>query len=156
ALHPLAGRPLVSHVLDAVQTLAPRALVLVVGHGGDEVRTALAAPGVGFVTQDPPRGTGGAARPAPAQLRADGRTLMTNGGCPLIPAATFAALAAVAAQGKLVVLTVRAPDPSGLGRIDRASDGSVRAIVEDSDATPEQRAINEIYTGTLAAPTPLL
>ena len=57
-LHPLAGRPLVAHVLDAVRELSPRALVLVVGHGGDAVRDALAAPDLAFVTQDPPRGTG--------------------------------------------------------------------------------------------------
>jgi bifunctional UDP-N-acetylglucosamine pyrophosphorylase / glucosamine-1-phosphate N-acetyltransferase len=156
ALHLLAGRPLVSHVLDAARTLGPRALVLVVGYGGDEMRTALTAPDLRFVSQDPPRGTGDAARRALAELPDDGVTLVTNGDCPLIPAATFAALAAVAANGKLAVLTARTSDPSGLGRVARAADGSVRAVVEDSDATPAQRAIDEIYTGTLAAPTPLL
>ena len=156
ALHPLAGRPLVAHALDAARSLAPRALVLVVGHGGDEVRTALASPDLAFVTQSPQRGTGDAVRLALAALPEDGITLVTNGDCPLIPAATYAALAEVAATGKVVVLTARASDPSGLGRIFRAADGSVRAIVEERDATPEQRAITEIYTGTLAAPTALL
>jgi bifunctional UDP-N-acetylglucosamine pyrophosphorylase/glucosamine-1-phosphate N-acetyltransferase len=120
------------------------------------MRTALAAPDLAFVTQDPPRGTGDAARQALAALPDDGVTLITNGDCPLIPAATFAALSQAAAKGKLVVLTARPTDPLGLGRVDRATDGSVRAIVEESDATPAQRAIDEIYTGTLAAPTPLL
>jgi len=156
ALHPLAGRPLVSHVLDAARALAPRSLTVVVGYGGDEMRTALAAPDLAFVTQDPPRGTGDAARRALAALSDDGVTLITNGDCPLIPAATFAALGQAAAKGKLVVLTARPFDSFGLGRVDRATDGSVRAIVEESDATPAQRAIDEIYTGTLAAPTPLL
>ena len=137
-------------------SLAPRALVLVVGHGGDAVRAALAAPDLAFVTQDPQRGTGDAVRLALAALPEDGVTLVANGDCPLIPAATYAALAEVAATGKLAVLTARASDPSGLGRVVRDADGSVRAIVEERDATPEERAIAEIYTGTLAAPTPLL
>src|SRR5436309_12972058 len=76
-LHPLAGRPLVAHVLDAVRELTPRALVLVVGHGGDAVRDALAASDLAFVTQDPPRGTGDAVRVALAALpNDDGVTLV--------------------------------------------------------------------------------
>jgi bifunctional UDP-N-acetylglucosamine pyrophosphorylase / glucosamine-1-phosphate N-acetyltransferase len=156
ALHSLAGRPLVAHALDAARTLAPRALVVVVGHGADQVRAALTASDLLFVTQDPPRGTGDAARRALAELPDEGVTMITNGDCPLIPAATLRALADAAATGKLVVLTARTPDPTGLGRVARAPNGSVRAIVEESDATPAERAIDEIYTGTLAAPTPLL
>ncbi|HYQ99516.1 MAG TPA: bifunctional UDP-N-acetylglucosamine diphosphorylase/glucosamine-1-phosphate N-acetyltransferase GlmU [Casimicrobiaceae bacterium] len=156
ALHPLAGKPLVLHALDAVRTLAPRALVVVVGHGGEEVRAALAAPDLAFVTQDPPRGTGDAARLALEALPSDGVTLVANGDCPLIPAATYAALAAVAATGKLALLTAHATDPSGLGRVVRAAGGALRAIVEERDASPAERALDEIYTGTLAAPTGLL
>src|SRR5512143_1367676 len=156
ALHPLAGKPLVLHALDTVRTLAPRALVVVVGHGGEEVRAALAAPDLAFVTQDPPRGTGDAARLALGALPSDGVTLVASGDCPLIPAATYAALAEVAATGKLALLTAHAADPSGLGRVVRAADGAVRAIVEERDASPAERALDEIYTGTLAAPTALL
>ncbi len=155
-LHPLAGRPLVAHVLDTARMLSPRALVLVVGHGGEAVRAALAAPDLAFVKQDPPRGTGDAVRLALAELPADGVTLVANGDCPLIPAATFAALTEIAASGKVAVLTARAADPSGLGRVVRDAGGAVRAIVEERDASPAERAITEIYTGTLAAPTPLL
>jgi bifunctional UDP-N-acetylglucosamine pyrophosphorylase/glucosamine-1-phosphate N-acetyltransferase len=155
-LHPLAGRPLVAHVLDAARALAPRALVLVVGHGGDEVRASLAAPDLAIVTQDPPRGTGDAVRVALAALPDDGVTLVVNGDCPLIPAATFAALASVAAAGRLAVLTARVSDPGGLGRIVRDAAGAVRAIVEEKDASSAERAIAEIYTGALAAPTALL
>jgi bifunctional UDP-N-acetylglucosamine pyrophosphorylase/glucosamine-1-phosphate N-acetyltransferase len=155
-LHPLAGRPLVSHVLDAARSLAPSALVLVVGHGGDAVREALAAPDLGFVTQDPPRGTGDAVRIALGALPGDGVTLVANGDCPLVPAATFSALADIAAAGKLAVLTARVSDPSGLGRVVRDTAGSVRAIVEERDASPAERAISEIYTGVMAAPTALL
>ena len=158
-LHALAGRPLVAHVLDAVRVLGPRALVLVVGRGtegGKSVQAELAAPDLTFVTQDPPRGTGDAVRVALAALPEDGVTLVVNGDCPLIPAATFAALVELAAAGKLAVLTARVGDPAGLGRIVRDGAGAVRAIVEEKDATSAERAIAEIYTGALAAPTPLL
>ena len=158
-LHALAGRPLVAHVLDAVRALGPRALVLVVGRGtegGKSVQAELAAPDLTFVTQDPPRGTGDAVRVALAALPEDGVTLVVNGDCPLIPAATFAALVELAAAGKLAVLTARVGDPAGLGRIVRDGAGAVRAIVEEKDATSAERAIAEIYTGALAAPTPLL
>ncbi len=84
-LHPLAGRPLVAHVLAAARSLAPRAVVVVVGQGGETVRAALAAPDISFVTQDPPRGTGDAVRVALAALPEDGITLVLNGDCPLIP-----------------------------------------------------------------------
>ncbi len=155
-LHPLAGRPLVSHVLDTARSLAPRRLCLVVGHDAERVRDALAAPDLAIVTQDPPRGTGDAARIALAALPDDGVTIVANGDCPLIPAATFSAIAAIAAAGRLAVLTARVSDPAGLGRVVRNASGSVHAIVEDKDTSPAERAIDEIYTGVLAAPTPLL
>jgi bifunctional UDP-N-acetylglucosamine pyrophosphorylase/glucosamine-1-phosphate N-acetyltransferase len=154
-LQPLAGRPLVAHVLDAVRALAPRSLVLVVGQGGDAIRDALSSPDLGIVNQDPPRGTGDAVRVALDTLPDDGVTLVVNGDCPLIPAATLLALAAAAA-GRLALLTARVSDPAGLGRIVRDAEGAVRAIVEDKDASPAERAIAEIYTGVLAAPTPHL
>jgi bifunctional UDP-N-acetylglucosamine pyrophosphorylase/glucosamine-1-phosphate N-acetyltransferase len=155
-LHPVAGQPLVAHVLTAARSLQPAAIVVVIGHGGERVQAALAAPDMRFVVQDPPNGTGDAVRVALTALPHEGVTVVVNGDCPLLPAATMSALAAVAARGRLAVLTANAADPSGLGRIVRAPDGSVRAIVEHRDATPEQRAIGEIYTGVLAAPTALL
>jgi bifunctional UDP-N-acetylglucosamine pyrophosphorylase/glucosamine-1-phosphate N-acetyltransferase len=156
ALHPLAGRPLVAHVLDAARLLAPRRLCLVVGHGAERVRDALAAPDLTIVVQDPPRGTGDAVRVALAALPDDGVTVVANGDCPLVPAATLAALADVAAAGRVAVLSAHVSAPAGLGRVVRAAPGSVRAIVEDRDASPAERAIDEIYAGALAAPTPLL
>ena len=158
-LHPLAGRPLAGHVLAAARGLSPQALCVVVGHGGDAVRAALAAPDLAFVTQDPPRGTGDAVRVALAALAAlpgDGVTLVANADCPLIPAATFAAIAALAGDGRLALLTARVADPTGLGRIVRDGAGGVRAIVEERDANDDERRIDEIYTGVLAAPTALL
>ena len=155
-LQPLAGRPLVSHVLAAARALTPRALCLVVGHGGEAVRLALAAPDLCFVTQDPPRGTGDAVRLALATLPDDGVTVVANGDCPLIPAATLAAIAATAATGRLALLTANVADASGLGRIVRDSTGAVRAIVEEKDASSGELSCSEIYTGVLAAPTTLL
>ncbi len=155
-LHPLAGRPLVSHLLDAARTLAPRALVVVVGVGADAVRAALAAPDLQFVLQDPPRGTGDAARVALDVLPPDGVTLVTIGDLPLVPAAALAALVEAAEAGQLAVLTAHVPDPAGLGRIVRDASGRVRAIVEDRDLIPTQRKLDEINTGVMAAPTALM
>ena len=157
-LHPLAGIALVAHVIGAARSTQPAAIALVVGHGGDQVQAAIATAqqDVSFVRQDPPRGTGDAVRSALALLPHEGVTVVANGDCPLIAGTTFAALADVAARGKLALLTARVADPRGLGRVLRAADGSVLAIVEDRDATDEQRKVDEIYTGALAAPSALL
>ena len=155
-LHPLAGRPLIAHVLAAARALAPRAIVVVIGHGGDAVQAAVHAPDLRFAAQDPPRGTGDATRVALDALPSDGVTLVTTGDVPLVPAAALAALVREAQAGKLAVLTARVPDPAGLGRIIRDSNGALRAIVEHKDADAAQRSIDEINTGVMAAPTALL
>ncbi len=155
-LHLLAGRPLIVHVLAAARALAPRAIAVVIGHGGAAVQAAIVAPDLRFVPQDPPRGTGDATRVALDALPTDGVTLITYGDIPLVPSAVLAALVGEAESGKLAVLTAQVPDPSGLGRIVRDGNGAVRAIVEDRDASPAQRAIDEINTGVMAAPTALL
>ena len=156
ALHRLAGRPLAAHVIATARTLSPRALAVVVGHGGDEVRAALAASDLTFVVQDPPRGTGDAARVALAALPADGVTLVVNGDCPLVTTPTFARIVERARTGRLAVLSARVADPRGLGRVLRDANGDVYTIVEERDANDDQRALDEIYTGVLAAPTALL
>ncbi|MEO8847201.1 MAG: bifunctional UDP-N-acetylglucosamine diphosphorylase/glucosamine-1-phosphate N-acetyltransferase GlmU [Casimicrobiaceae bacterium] len=155
-LHPLAGIPLVEHVIGAARASAPTAIALVIGHGAEQVRATLAHQPLTFVLQDPPRGTGDAVRAALDRLPHDGVTVVANGDCPLIGAATFNALAAEAAHGRLALLTARVADPRGLGRVTRSEDGRVRAIVEDRDASAAERAIDEIYTGALAAPSALL
>jgi bifunctional UDP-N-acetylglucosamine pyrophosphorylase/glucosamine-1-phosphate N-acetyltransferase len=155
-LHAIAGRPMLAHVLDAARAISPAAIAVVVGHGGDAVERALAAPGLSFVRQDPPRGTGDAVRVALAALPRDGVTVVVNGDTPLIPGPLLHALAERGMRGRLALLTARMADPSGLGRIVRDGAGAVRRIVEDRDATPSERAIDEIYTGVLAAPTALL
>jgi bifunctional UDP-N-acetylglucosamine pyrophosphorylase/glucosamine-1-phosphate N-acetyltransferase len=155
-LHPLAGRPLVAYVVDAVRQLSPRAIVVVVGHGGDAVREALAAPDLTFVVQDPPRGTGDATRIALDALPEDGATLVTIGDIPLVPPAALGGLVYQALAGNLAVLTAKVPDPTGLGRIVRDAAGRVRAIIEERDANEIQRSLTEINTGVMAAPTALL
>ena len=155
-LHPLAGRPLAAHVLAAVRELRPRAIVMVTGHGADDVEAALAAPDLRFVRQDPPRGTGDATRIALGALPADGVTLIGLGDVPLVPADALARLVELAEGGRLALLTARVREPFGLGRVLRAAAGSVQAIVEERDATEAQRSIDEINTGFIAAPTAML
>lgn len=152
-LHPLAGKPLVSHVVDAVRAIGPRAIALVYGHGGERVLEALAAPDLAFVLQDPPRGTGDAVRLALQALPSDGVTIVALGDAPLVPPTALKAVAEAASRGHLALLTARVPDPHGLGRVMRDPYGHVRAIVEERDASPEQRRIDEINTGVMAAPT---
>ena len=155
-LHPLAGRPLARHVIDTVRGLAPRAIAVVVGHGAESVSTALAAPDLAFAVQDPPRGTGDATRVALTALPPDGVTLVGLGDVPLVPVAALEAIVGHARRGDVGLLTARVADPAGLGRIVRDERGGVRRIVEERDATPNERAIDEINTGFIAAPTALL
>jgi bifunctional UDP-N-acetylglucosamine pyrophosphorylase/glucosamine-1-phosphate N-acetyltransferase len=155
-LHPLAGQPMVRHVIDTMRGLAPRAIAVVVGFEGDAVERALAADDLTFARQDPPRGTGVATRVALSVLPRDGVTLVGLGDVPLVPAGPLQALVGHARHGRLALLTARVSDPFGLGRIVRTHDGHVEAIVEDRDADANQRTIDEINTGFIAAPTALL
>ncbi len=155
-LQPLAGRPLLQHVIDTARSLGPAAIHVVYGHGGDEVRTALAAEPVGWVLQDERRGTGHALLQAMPRIP-DGHTvLVLYGDVPLVRAATLADLVARVGRGTLSLLTMKTDDPAGYGRIVRARGGGVRRIVEEKDATRAQLAIRECNTGVLAAPARLM
>ena len=153
ALHRLAGRPLAAHVVAAARALAPRTIVVVTGYGAEAVERELAAPDLIFVRQEPPRGTGDAARVALGALHSDGVTLIGLGDVPLVATEALASVAASAQQGHVGLLTARVRQPLGLGRVVRGGDDAVRAIVEERDATSQQRAIDEINTGFIAAPT---
>jgi len=155
-LHRLAGRPLAAYVLETVRSLSPRAIAVVTGFGAEAVEQALASLDVIFVRQEPPRGTGDAARVALSVLRMDGVTLVGLGDVPLVPAEALQSIAAIAQDGRVGLLSARVRNPFGLGRVVRGADGQVQSIVEERDATPEQRAIHEINTGFIAAPTTLL
>jgi bifunctional UDP-N-acetylglucosamine pyrophosphorylase/glucosamine-1-phosphate N-acetyltransferase len=152
-LHTLAGRPLLQHVLDTMSQLGAKRTLVITGHGADEVETRCAANGRQFVRQIPQHGTGHAVQQAVPQLGDDAATtLILNGDVPLTRAATAQALIDACGGTRLALLTIELPDPSGYGRILRHAD-AVRGIVEHKDASPEQRAIREIYTGLMAAPT---
>ncbi len=157
-LHPLAGRPLLEHVLATARAVAgalgrPARPVVVVGHGAASVRAAFARdPAVRFVLQEPQLGTGHAARQAAPLLDDAEPTLVLYGDVPLVQADTLVALVR-AAGGGVGVLSARLADPTGYGRIVRDAAGQVARIVEERDASAQQRAIQEINTGILAAPT---
>lgn len=154
-LHKLAGRPLLQNVLDRVAPLAPQRQVVVTGHGAELVERLIGDVAV-CVRQEPQLGTGHAVQQTvPALDDAADTTLILNGDVPLIGTDTAAALAAACGGSKLALLTVTLADATGYGRIVRWGE-AVQAIVEHKDATPEQRAIREVYTGMMAAPTALL
>ncbi|MEG1832402.1 MAG: bifunctional UDP-N-acetylglucosamine diphosphorylase/glucosamine-1-phosphate N-acetyltransferase GlmU, partial [Burkholderiaceae bacterium] len=155
-LQPLAGRPMLSHVIAAARVLAeqqpnPR-IVLVVGHGAQEVQSALAAEAdLGFAMQMPQLGTGHAVMQAVPQLADDAHTLVLLGDVPLISAQTLQKLV-IAAGRDVGLLTVEMADPTGYGRIVRAG-GSVARIVEQKDASAAELAIREVNTGIMVLPT---
>ncbi|WP_018683291.1 bifunctional UDP-N-acetylglucosamine diphosphorylase/glucosamine-1-phosphate N-acetyltransferase GlmU [Actinokineospora enzanensis] len=158
-LHPVAGRPLVEHAVRAAAGLKPEHLVVVLGHGRDAVGAHLARVAgvlgrdVTTAVQETQDGTGHAVACGLAPLGAvTGTVVVTYGDVPLLDTATLAALLDEhAEQGNAVtVLTAQVPDPTGYGRIVRAADGTVQAIVEHKDATEAQHAIDEINSGVYA------
>ncbi len=155
-LHPLAGRPLLQHVLDTAAILQVRSCIVITGYGAAQVQASCGlAAGLKFVSQEPQLGTGHAVQQAVPVLEDDGVTLILNGDVPLISPVTLQGLLDSCAGQRPSLLTVDMPDPTGYGRIVR--DGNaVLAIVEHKDATSAQRAIGEIYTGVMAVPTAML
>ena len=155
-LHRLAGRALLAHVVDTAAQLSARQVVVIVGHGAAEVEAALAsATGAGFdlsfVRQEPQLGTGHAVQQAVPVLRDDGIVIVLSGDVPLIRAETLRELIATCSGDKLALLTIDFADPTGYGRIVRQG-AAVQAIVEQKDASAEQRAITEVYSGIMALP----
>ena len=149
-LHPLAGRPLLAHVLAAARALSPRRLAVVVGHGGNVVRERLADEEVAWVEQSPQLGTGHAVQQALPALEPAGTVLVLYGDVPLISSATLAGLVEAAAGGRLALLTQVLEDPTGYGRIVKDASGAVQRIVEEKDANATERGIREVNTGILA------
>jgi len=157
-LHKLAGQPMLSHVIATTSTLQADQQVVITGHGADQVESTMAAAfslaPLHFVRQEPQLGTGHAVQQAVPVLPEGGITLILNGDTPLIQASTAQALVDACAGEHLALLTIDLADPTGYGRIVRDASGKrVLAIVEHKDASPEQRAIREVYTGMMAAPT---
>ncbi|MDP9045217.1 MAG: bifunctional UDP-N-acetylglucosamine diphosphorylase/glucosamine-1-phosphate N-acetyltransferase GlmU [Pseudomonadota bacterium] len=160
-LHKLAGRSLLQHVLGSAAGLGAERLIVVTGHGAEQVEAATTGLGLRFVRQVPQRGTGDAVRQALPQLHEEGTTLVLNGDVPLLDPRTAASLVEACAGSRLALLTVNLDDPTGYGRIVRGNPagrpadegGRVHAIREQKDANPTERQIKEVYTGVMAAPT---
>ncbi|UPG90461.1 bifunctional UDP-N-acetylglucosamine diphosphorylase/glucosamine-1-phosphate N-acetyltransferase GlmU [Luteibacter aegosomaticola] len=152
-LMPLAGRPLLAHVIEAARALGPAGVHVVYGHNGEQVRRAFAADAaLGWIEQRERLGTGHAVRTALEALQADGklegRVLVLYGDVPLIRSEVLSAL--VAGDAGLAMLATRLLNPAGYGRVVLNADGKVRQIVEEKDASAAQRAIDLINTGILA------
>jgi bifunctional UDP-N-acetylglucosamine pyrophosphorylase/glucosamine-1-phosphate N-acetyltransferase len=152
-LQPLAGKPLLQHVIDTAATLDPKSLHVVYGHGGDRVREALAAaPVTSWILQAEQLGTGHAVQQAVPSLQDDEIALVLYGDVPLVRSETLRSLLALAGPESMGLLTVMLEDPTGYGRVLRDTTGRVLGIVEQKDATAEQRNIREGNTGVMAVP----
>lgn len=154
-LHEIGGRSLLGHAVAAVQGLDPHHLVVVVGHGRDQVREHLTAhaPDASVAVQEHQRGTGDAVRCALDALPSlAGTVVVTYGDVPLLTTATLQQLVRVHADegNAATVVTAEVADPTGYGRIVRAADGGVEAIVEERDASAQQRELREINSGVYA------
>jgi bifunctional UDP-N-acetylglucosamine pyrophosphorylase / glucosamine-1-phosphate N-acetyltransferase len=154
-LHTIAGKSLLGHVLDCARSLAPNRLVVIYGHGGEKVQTAMSASDLLWAKQDPQLGTGHAVLQGVAHLDDSVPTLILYGDVPLTQKASLDKLIAAAGSDKLGVLTVDLPNPKGYGRMLRKS-GEIVAIVEEKDADAETQKITEINTGIMVSPTPAL
>jgi len=157
-LHPLAGKPLLQHVIDTARELSPSKLCVIYGHGGaavpalvERLNTGAYAP-IATALQEPQLGTGHAVQQALAHLDDNASTLVLYGDVPLTTAASLRRLAEAAGSDKLGILTVEMGNPFGLGRIVREH-GRIVRIVEEKDATDAERAIREINSGILSVPT---
>ncbi|WP_455218413.1 bifunctional UDP-N-acetylglucosamine diphosphorylase/glucosamine-1-phosphate N-acetyltransferase GlmU [Kaarinaea lacus] len=149
-LHSIGGSPLVLHVVRSAQALGAKDITVVYGHGGEQVKTALANENVNWVEQAEQLGTGHAVEQALPLIEDDHTVLLLYGDVPLTRPGTLTQLVKASENGTLALLTAKLDDPGGYGRIIRDSSGSVQCIVEQKDATAEQLAVNEINTGMLA------
>jgi bifunctional UDP-N-acetylglucosamine pyrophosphorylase/glucosamine-1-phosphate N-acetyltransferase len=151
-LQPLAGRPLLAHVIETARALGPAAIHVVYGHGGERVRAAFAGTELGWALQAEQKGTGHALMQAMPAVPDGHAVLVLYGDVPLIRTKTLEGLVARAGTARLALLSARLADPAGYGRIVRDGAGRVVRIVEEKDANHKERAIDEINTGVLAAP----
>jgi bifunctional UDP-N-acetylglucosamine pyrophosphorylase/glucosamine-1-phosphate N-acetyltransferase len=154
-LQTLAGRPMLNHLLDTAISLGPEMIHVVIGSGADLVREACQNYDVNWIVQEERLGTGHAVMQAMPDVTGDAGVLVLLGDHPLIPAAVLREMT-TARQVPLAVLTIRLDNPSGYGRILRDATGRIQGIVEQRDATGEQRNIDEVNTGIILAEASLL
>lgn len=155
-LQPLAGRPLLKHVIDTARSLEPAAIHVVYGHGGEQVREALQDEPVSWALQAERLGTGHALMQAMPGVPNDHVVLVLYGDVPLISRSTLSELLSVAGTQQTGLLTMELEDPTGYGRIIRGKRDRVQRIVEQKDASTKELKIRECNTGVLAAPARLL
>ena len=157
-LHEVGGKPMLAHVLDAARALAPKALRVVVGAGGEAVRrTFVGQEDIAWVEQSEQLGTGHAALQAMPNVADDAIALILCGDAPLIEATTLArCVEASKGCGGVALITAETANPAGLGRIVRDAAGNLLAIVEERDADAARRRITEVNSGIMAAPATLL
>lgn len=156
-LHPLAGKPLLRHVLDTAHSLSPQRICVVYGHGGEAVPQTIGDESLTWVRQMPQLGTGHALMQALPHLDNTGMTLVLYGDVPLTTIETLRRLIATAGSKDFALLTVELADPAGYGRIVRNDEtGGIVAIVEEKDASKSQRQISEINTGIMVIPNQYL
>jgi len=151
-LQPLAGRPLLMHVVSRARSLEPSSMHVVYGHGGDQVRAALAGENLQWALQAEQLGTGHALMQAMPNVADDELVLVLFGDVPLIHAETLQQLLAAAGGKSVALLTVMLDDPTGYGRIVRNTRGAIQKIVEQKDASRAQLKIREANSGIMAAP----
>jgi len=148
-LHPLAGRPLLAHVLATARALTPRRIVVVHGNGAEQVRAAFADAQVEWALQAEQLGTGHAVQQAMPSISPDADVLILYADVPLVRAATLKQLLDAGRDG-LAVITAEVADPTGYGRIVRQASGDVARIVEQRDASSDELTLREINAGFMA------
>ena len=151
-LHPVAGKPMLGHVIDCARALSPRHIHVVIGHGAEKVRETLAADDLNWVLQGEQLGTGHAVAQAIPHTNGADQILVLYGDVPLLRSSTLQRLNDQAGQQTLGLLTVTMMDPTGYGRIVRNPAGEVQSIVEQKDASAEHLLITEANTGIMALP----
>ncbi len=152
-LHPIAGRPMLERVLDASSVVLNQVRPhVVIGHGAEQKRERMAHLDVNWIEQKDQLGTGHAVMQAAPSCEGADVILVLYGDVPLIQASTLQALITKSAGTQLALLTIELDNPAGYGRIIRDQHGAIQAIVEEKDATPEQKAITETNTGIMAIP----
>ena len=155
-LHPVAGRAMLAHVIASAKSLGPSRLIIVHGHGAEKVKQAFPDANLSWALQEPQLGTGHAVAQAVELLDESVPTLVLYGDVPLISPSSLKPLMQLLASDALAVLTLTMDNPTGYGRIIRDASGHVVSIVEEKDASDVQKAVREVNTGIIAAPTQAL
>ena len=150
-LHPIGGKAMLQHVIDSCRQLDYEKLVIIYGHGGDLVIEKTSAPDIDWVLQAEQKGTGHAVLQAQDFISDDNIVVIAYGDVPLIKTETLNLLVSKLSNAALSVLTTKLDNPIGYGRIIRDDESKIKAIVEEKDANENQKLVNEVNTGFIAA-----